>query len=52
MSTNKSEPFLDTNDLLTATDAGRVSIDRILIREAERETGFPCDTEVKRCHSL
>lgn len=34
MSTNKSEPFLDTNDLLTATDAGRVSIDR---------TGFPCE---------
>lgn len=43
MSTNKSEPFLDTNDLLTATDAGRESIDHILIREAERETGFPCE---------
>lgn len=28
---------------MTATDAGRESVDRILIHEAERETGFPCE---------
>lgn len=28
---------------MNATDAGGESIDRILIREAERETGFPCE---------
>ncbi|ERB53492.1 hypothetical protein N806_20330 [Rhodococcus sp. P27] len=29
--------------VVNATDAGGESIDRILIREAERETGFPCE---------
>lgn len=28
---------------MNATDAGRESIESILIREAERENGFPCE---------